>query len=604
MLLKLGIKNINIFKGGIFIKRNLKLIKIMLPYFKEYKWILFFDLVCAGFTTLTEMTLPIVMRKVTNAGLGLETLTMSTLLRLCLMLFIMKIVDVSAGYYMVKVGHIMGAKIETKMRYDVFNHLQKLSNAYFSETKVGKIMARITSDLFDITEFAHHCPEEYFIGIIKITFSFIILFRINIFMTLVIFSLIPIMIFFASKYNRGMRKGFKGQKKQIGNLNSDIEDTLLGIKVVKSFANEDLESRKFQKGNLKFLSIKELTYSSMAGFFSIIKSFDGILYILVILMGGYFIINKTINAGDVVAFMLYVSTLLVTINRVVAFTEQFQLGMTGIERFNEIMNAKIEIFDENDAIELENVKGKIEFKNVNFTYNDKETCVLENISFTIKEGEKVAFVGSSGVGKTTLCNLIPRFYDINSGAILIDDKNIKSFTLKSLRNNIGMVQQDVYLFSGSVKENIKYGKPDATDEEIENAAKLAGALEFIQDLPQGFDTYVGERGVKLSGGQKQRISIARVFLKNPPILILDEATSALDNQSERIVQDSLEKLSKGRTTLTIAHRLTTIQSADTIYVLTENGISEKGNHNELMNKRGYYYELYTGYKKMETLNIN
>ncbi|MDU1009662.1 ABC transporter ATP-binding protein [Finegoldia magna] len=574
-------------------KRNLNLIKRVMPYFKKYKFILMFDLFCAALTTLTDMVLPMILRRLTNAGLGTYTLTREMIFRMAGLLLIMKIIDLLAGYYMTKTGHIMGAKIETDMRYDVFQHLQKLSDSYFNETKVGQIMARITSDLFDITEFSHHCPEEYFIGLIKIIVSFAILVRLNTLLTVILFLSIPLMIVFASKYNRRMRKGFKEQKRHIGVLNADIEDSLLGVKVVKSFANEDVEIEKFQKGNKKFLDIKSETYSSMAGFNTITKAFDGIMYIIVVLFGGLFLVEGKMSSGDIVAFILYVQTLLTTVRRIVEFTEQFQRGMTGIERFTEIMDQDIEIFDDEDAVDLENVKGKIEIKNVSFKYNNNNENVLNNISFTINSGQKVALVGPSGGGKTTLCNLIPRFYDVEDGEIFVEGIDVRKIKLQSLRSNIGMVQQDVYLFSGTVRENILYGKPDASEQEIIDASKAAGAYDFIMNLENGFDTYVGERGVMLSGGQKQRISIARVFLKNPPILILDEATSALDNKSEFIVQESLENLAKGRSSLTIAHRLTTVQNADLILVLTEEGIIERGTHQQLMEQKGYYYNLYT-----------
>lgn len=574
-------------------KRNLNLIKRVMPYFKKYKFILMFDLFCAALTTLTDMVLPMILRRLTNAGLGTYSLTREMIYRMAALLLVIKIIDLLAGYYMTKTGHIMGAKIETDMRYDVFQHLQKLSDSYFNETKVGQIMARITSDLFDITEFSHHCPEEYFIGFIKIIVSFVILVRLNALLTVILFLSIPLMIVFASKYNRRMRKGFKEQKHHIGVLNADIEDSLLGVKVVKSFANEDVEIEKFQKGNKKFLDIKSETYASMAGFNTITKAFDGIMYIIVVLFGGLFLVEGKMSSGDIVAFILYVQTLLTTVRRIVEFTEQFQRGMTGIERFTEIMDQDIEIFDDDDAVDLENVKGKIEIKDVSFKYNNNSENVLNNISFTINPGQKVALVGPSGGGKTTLCNLIPRFYDVEDGEILVEGIDVRKIKLQSLRSNIGMVQQDVYLFSGTVRENILYGKPDATEQEVIDAAKAAGAYDFIMNLENGFDTYVGERGVMLSGGQKQRISIARVFLKNPPILILDEATSALDNKSEFIVQESLENLAKGRSSLTIAHRLTTVQNADLILVLTEEGIIERGTHQQLMEQKGYYYNLYT-----------
>lgn len=584
---------INFKRKDTSMKRNLNLIKRVMPYFKKYKFILMFDLFCAALTTLTDMVLPMILRRLTNAGLGTYSLTREMIYRMAALLLVIKIIDLLAGYYMTKTGHIMGAKIETDMRYDVFQHLQKLSDSYFNETKVGQIMARITSDLFDITEFSHHCPEEYFIGFIKIIVSFVILVRLNALLTVILFLSIPLMIVFASKYNRRMRKGFKEQKHHIGVLNADIEDSLLGVKVVKSFANEDVEIEKFQKGNKKFLDIKSETYASMAGFNTITKAFDGIMYIIVVLFGGLFLVEGKMSSGDIVAFILYVQTLLTTVRRIVEFTEQFQRGMTGIERFTEIMGQDIEIFDDEDAVDLEDVKGKIEIKDVSFKYNNNSENVLNNISFTINPGQKVALVGPSGGGKTTLCNLIPRFYDVEDGEILVEGIDVRKIKLQSLRSNIGMVQQDVYLFSGTVRENILYGKPDATEQEVIDAAKAAGAYDFIMNLENGFDTYVGERGVMLSGGQKQRISIARVFLKNPPILILDEATSALDNKSEFIVQESLENLAKGRSSLTIAHRLTTVQNADLILVLTEEGIIERGTHQQLMEQKGYYYNLYT-----------
>lgn len=584
---------------------NKVLIKRFAPYFTKYRHILFIDLLCAGLTTVSELVLPILLRYMTQtASEDISLLTPSLIFKLSGMYLVLKIIDVIANYYMAKTGHIMGAKIETDMRRDVFNHLQKLSDSYFNETKVGELMARITADLFDITEFAHHCPEEYFIGAIKIIVSFIVLFNINIAMTLIIFAIIPIMIIASSKWSKMMRRGFKAQRNHIGDLNADIEDSLLGVRVVKSFANEDKEIEKFEKGNQEFLEIKKETYSSMAGFHTVTRAFDGIMYVAVILFGGLFINKGTLQPSDLVAYVLYVTTLLQTVRRIVEFTEQFQRGMTGIERFIEIMDQDIEIFDDKDAVELKDVKGKVELRDVTFRYNENGENILEDTNLIINPGENVALVGPSGGGKTTLCNLIPRFYDVNEGKVLVDDIDVKDLTLKSLRENIGMVQQDVYLFSGTVYENIIYGKPEATKEEVITAAKLANVYDFIMDLPKGFDTYVGERGLMLSGGQKQRISIARVFLKNPPILILDEATSALDNKSEKVIQKSLEMLAEGRSTLTIAHRLTTVQNADRIIVLTEDGIVEQGSHQELMDKEGFYYNLYKqGGASLETMDL-
>ena len=540
------------------------------------------------------MILPLILRYLTNVGIADPgSLTLNLIVRIAVIFVLIKCVELVAVYYMASIGHIMGAKIETDMRFDMYKHLQTLSDNFYNETKVGQIMSRMTNDLFDITEFSHHCPEEYFIGFIKICISFVILLNINVPLTLAVYVMIPVMFISTSKFKNSMRRAQKKQRVHVGDLNSSIEDSILGIKVVKSFANEDIELEKFERDNNKFLSIKELFYKSMAGFNTVNRSIDGLMYFIIIVFGGYQMMNGRLEPGDMLAYIMYVTTLLATVKRIVEFTEQFQKGMTGIERFNEIMSIEAEIVDSPHAIDLTDVKGNIEFKNVSFRYNKKLDYVLENFNLDIKAGKNIALVGPSGGGKTTVCALIPRFYDVSDGGIFVDGKNIKDFSLYSLRNNIGIVQQDVYLFSGTIMENIRYGKPDATEEEIIEAAKLASAYDFIMELEEGFDTYVGERGVKLSGGQKQRISIARVFLKNPPILILDEATSALDNNSEAVIQESLEVLSKGRTTITIAHRLTTIQNADMIVVMTADGIVEKGSHEELMENKAYYYNLYT-----------
>lgn len=453
-------------------------------------------------------------------------------------------------------------------------------------------MGRITNDLFDVTEFAHHCPEEFFIAAIKTVISFIILVRINVPLTILIFLCIPVMFFVCLKLNRRMKGAFSKQRNQIGELNARIEDSLLGHKVVKAFTNEDMENGKFEHDNGVFLDIKRLTYRYMALFHTTVKMFDGLMYVLVLVAGGFFMVKGQIVPGDLVAYMMYVSTLIATIRKIIEFAEQFQRGMTGIERFLQIMDADIEIFDEEDAIELVNPQGNIVFEDVTFEYPDDHNQVFEGLNLQIRAGEKVAIVGPSGGGKTTLCNLIPRFYDVSKGRITLEGQDIKHFTLKSLRGNIGIVQQDVYLFSGTIYENIVYGRPGADRKEVIEAAKRAGAHEFIMELKNGYDTYVGERGVKLSGGQKQRISIARVFLKNPPIIILDEATSALDNESEFAVAQSLAKLSEGRTTLTIAHRLSSIRNSDRILVLTDAGIVEEGNHEELLARKGIYHHFY------------
>ena len=569
------------------------LIGRFIPYFKPYKNVLLLDLFCTFLTTGCDLILPMILRFLANKGTeDLSSITVQLIASLAGVYLVLRIIDAIANYYMTRIGHIMGARIETDMRKDAFDHIQKLSDSYFNNTKVGQIMSRITNDLFDVTEFAHHCPEEFFIAGVKIVISFILLSRINLALTTIIFIFIPLMVIFSMDQNRKMKRAFKKQRVQIGELNSRLEDSLLGVRVVKAFANEDIEAEKFTQDNRKFLGTKKETYKYMAGFKIITCIFDGIMYLVLLIAGGIFMMKGLIQPADLFVFTLYVTTLLATVKRIVEFTEQFQKGMTGIERFIEIMDSDIDIFDDEDAKELNNVKGSIEFKNVSFGYNDKDKEVLSNINLSIKEGEKVALVGPSGGGKTTICNLIPRFYDTTQGSIYLDNNDIKKVTLKSLRKNIGIVQQDVYLFAGTVYENIAYGDPNATREQIIEAAKLAGAHEFISELKDGYDTYVGERGVKLSGGQKQRISIARVFLKNPKILILDEATSALDNESEYLVSKSLERLAKGRTTLTIAHRLTTIQNADRILVLNENGIVEQGSHKELLDKKGVYHQLY------------
>ncbi|MBE6036858.1 MAG: ABC transporter ATP-binding protein [Clostridiales bacterium] len=574
------------------------LVKRFLPYFKKYKWILVMDLFCAALTTICDLVLPLIVRRITDTAIDdLASLTVSLVLKLGVLYIVLRIIDVAANYYMAYTGHVMGARIETDMRRDLFHHLQDLSFSYYSNTKVGQIMGRITSDLFDVTEFAHHCPEEYFIAGLKLVVSFVILAQTDLLLTVIIFAMIPFMIACSMAFRGRMRRAFKKSRYQIGELNAQVEDSLLGIRVVKSFANETVEEEKFNKGNVDFLEIKKEQYNAMAGFQSTVRFFDGAMYIIVVVVGALFLIADRIDAADLMAYLLYVSMLLTAIRKIIDFTEQFQKGMSGIERFIEIMDATSEITDRPDAKELPPVKGEIVFDKVSFHYSDDEKQILSNIDLRVPAGESVALVGPSGGGKTTLCNLIPRFYDVTAGRILVDGHDVKDVTSRSLRSQIGVVQQDVYLFSGTVLENIEYGKPGASREEVMEAAKKAGAHEFILALPDGYDTYVGERGVKLSGGQKQRISIARVFLKNPPILILDEATSALDNESELLVQQSLEKLAKGRTTFTIAHRLTTIRNARVILVLTEEGIAEQGTHEELMAKNGVYAGLYRMYQR-------
>ncbi|MBQ8416074.1 MAG: ABC transporter ATP-binding protein [Clostridia bacterium] len=580
-------------------------LKKFLPYYKKYRGTMIFDLFCAALTTVCELVLPMIVRRITGAASSenLSELTLELILGTGALYILLRIIDTAANYFMTSTGHIMGTRIETDMRRDLFSHLQKLSFSYYDNTKVGTLMSRMTADLFDVTEFAHHCPEEFFIAGIKIIGSFILLCTINVPLTLIVFSVIPVILIVSVVFRLKMRANFRESRKQIGELNSQIEDSLLGIRVTKSFARESEEAQKFDTGNCEYLRIKAERYRIMGAFHSSTRLFDGIMYIVVVIVGAIFMMGlgglPAITPADYVAYLMFVTTLLTSIRRIVEFAEQFQLGLSGIERFNEIMETEPEIKDAPNATDLCNVAGKVEFCDVSFHYETEQRNVLTHLDLCVKAGENVALVGPSGGGKTTLCSLIPRFYEISSGKILIDGTDIKSVTMRSLRECIGVVAQDVYLFSGSVKDNIAYGKIGATDQEIEEAARLAGAHDFIADLPNGYDTYVGERGVKLSGVQKQRISIARLFLKNPPILILDEATSALDNESERLVQKSLEALAKGRTTFTIAHRLTTVRNADRILVLTENGIEESGTHTELLQKGGIYSELYQLYAEIE-----
>ncbi|WP_311516614.1 ABC transporter ATP-binding protein [uncultured Anaerococcus sp.] len=573
---------------------NKYLLKRFVPYYKPYKQILTIDLISAALTTISQLVLPLLLSYLTDwAQLGM--LDVSRVVKVAIVYVLTKFIEVASRFVMQSFGHIMGAKIERDMRGDVFNHLLNMDTEFFNEAKIGQLMTRMTTDLNEITEFAHHVPEEFLVGAIKLLVSFAVLLTINCKLSLIIYILIPIMYIFSRKSRAKFRLATMNTRRQIGEINSGIEDTLLGISVVKSFANEHIEMQKFGKENEKFADIKKDQYFNMASYFMVKDAFSGLMYAVLILVGGIFVINKKISAGDLIAFTMYLNMLVATIERLINFTDTYEKGTTGIERFVQIMNLKKDIYDFEDSKDLDKVKGKIEFDHVYFKYpqtSEEDPYVLYDMSFTINVGENIALVGPSGVGKTTISKLIPRFYDVNSGVIRIDDENIKNLTIDSLRDSIGIVQQDVYLFSGTVKDNIRYGKENATEEEIVKAAELAGALDFIKDLPDGFDTYIGERGIKLSGGQKQRISIARVFLKNPPILILDEATSALDNRSEAIVQQSLEKLSKGRTTLTIAHRLSTIINADEILVLTYDGIAERGSHKELLDKKGVYYKLY------------
>ena len=577
--------------------QSLRVFQRFMPYFRPYMGVMLLDLFCATLTTVCDLVLPLIVRFITSAVTSdAAALTISVVLRLGAVYLLLRVIDTAAYYYMQSIGHVMGSRIESDLRRDLFSHYQELSNDFYDNTKIGQLMSRITTDLNDITEFAHHMPEELLIVVLKVVVAFVILCGSSVLLTVIIFAVLPLMVYFSNKFAKKMRASFKASRHELGELNSQVEDSLSGIRVVKSFANEELEKEKFAERNSVFLRIKKGMYHNMAGFHSVTRLFDGVMYILVVVLGAVFMIHGRISAPDFVAYLLYVQTLLTSIRRFVEFTEQLQRGMTSFERFDEVMHEPVTIQEKPDALELDGVRGEIEFDDVSFAYESTREQVLTNISLTVRPGESVALVGPSGSGKTTLCSLIPRFYDVTSGAIRIDGHDVRDFTLKSLRSHIGVVQQDVYMFSGTVLNNIEYGKPGASREEIIRAAKLAGAHEFISELENGYDTYVGEHGLKLSGGQKQRISIARVFLKNPPILILDEATSALDNESERLVQQSLEKLMHGRTTFTIAHRLTTIRSADKILVLTDEGIVEQGSHAELMAREdGVYHRLYQLY---------
>lgn len=580
------------------------LLKRFYPYFKPYWHILVFDLLCASLTSVCDLVLPVIVRYITNTVTTTPSdLTARLVVRITVLYITLRIIDVAANYYMQNRGHIMGAQIEKDMRKDLFAKFQELSYGYYNSNKTGQLISRITTDLFDITEFAHHCPEEYFIAAVKIVVAFTVLIQVNVPLTLLLFALIPLMLVCAMKFRVRMRNAFKWQRSELGEINSHVEDSLLGIRVSKSFANEDVEEKRFEEGNERFLTTKKVGYRNMAGFRGVTRLFDGLMYISIVFFGSLALIRGLITAGDFIAYLMYVAVLLESVRRVVEFTEQFQRGITGIERFVEIMDTEIEIEDAPGAVDMpEDVRGDIEFRDVSFAYEagrdaDEHstpagTLVLSHINISIASGENVAVVGPSGAGKTTFCNLIPRFYDVSGGAVLIDGRDIREYKVRSLRTKIGMMQQDVYLFSDTVAGNIEYGRPGATREEIIEAAKLAGADEFINDLSDGYDTYVGERGARLSGGQKQRISIARVFLKNPPVLILDEATSSLDNESERYVQESLAELAKGRTTITIAHRLSTVKNADRIVVLTEDGIAEEGSHDDLLKKGGIYADMY------------
>lgn len=580
-------------------EKNLSLIRRFFPYLKKHLKTELLVLLCAATSAACEIALPLIVRRITDTGVeNPEGLTVNLILIIAAAYIALRALDSLASFCQSYWGHRMGVKIENSMREDMFDHLQKLSFTFFDNTKVGQLMSRMTSDLFDVAEWAHHFPEMVLMTVVKFVASFYIFATMDIRFAVAIFILMPFMIILTKKSRTKMRDTFKKSRHQVGEINARIEDSLLGVRVVRSFTNEKIEKEKFSKGNEKYVEIKNKSHKYMSQFHATVKLIDGITYISVVSVGALLMKQGITSPGDFAASLLLISTLLGSIRTIVDFSEQFSRGITGVERFVEIMNEEPDITDSENAVDIEDVQGEIEFKDVSFSYVKGEKEILHSLNLKIRKGGNVALVGPSGGGKTTLCNLIPRFYEAESGEILLDGKNIKDITLRSLRSNIGVVAQDVYLFSGTIRDNLIYGKADATDEELIEATKKAGAHEFISSLPNGYDTYIGERGVKLSGGQKQRISIARVFLKNPPVLLLDEATSALDNESEKLVQESLERLAKGRTTLTIAHRLTTIRNADEIVVLTEDGIAEQGSHSELMHKGGIYSNMYSMYATM------
>ncbi|MBE5958082.1 MAG: ABC transporter ATP-binding protein [Lachnospiraceae bacterium] len=570
--------------------RNLKR---LFNYYKPYKGLFFMDTFFAIVASLIALVIPLVVRYVTSTVIYLEpAIVRQRLIIIAVGVTVLVLIQCYANYFISNYGHVMGAKIEYDMRREIFEHYQKLSFSFFDDEKVGQLMSRITSDLFDITELLHHGPENLIISFIKLVGAFIILINISPILTLAAFALVPFMVIYAYYFNRKMKRTFKKNRVRVAQINEQIEDNLSGIRVVKSFANEDIENSKFDVGNNNFLEAKKDNYKYMGGYHSGLTAFTTMINLIVIVSGGFLIADHSINVTDLLTFLLYINIFTDPIKTLIDFTESFQNGYSGYERFAAILDIEPDIKDSEDAIELKDVKGDIVFDDVSFKYNDNSHRVLRHVNLNIPRGEYYALVGSSGTGKTTMCNLIPRFYDVTKGKITIDGVDIRNIKLKNLRNNIGIVQQDVYLFAGTVFDNILYGRPDATREEVIEAAKNANAHDFIMSLPNGYETDIGQRGIKLSGGQKQRLSIARVFLKNPPILIFDEATSALDNESEKVVKESLEKLAKNRTTIVIAHRLTTVKNAHKILVLTENGIEEEGSHEELLEMKNIYYDLY------------
>ena len=570
-------------------------LKKFIHYYGPYKTVFFIDLLCAAIISLVDLAYPQILRSATKTLFTQDkAIILQALPWIAIGLFMMYVIQSFCKYYVSCQGHIMGAKMERDMRQELFEHYEELSFSYYSQNNSGQMMSKLVSDLFDISEFAHHGPENLFISLVKIVGSFIFLFLINKKLALPLIVLVILMFLFSFRQNQKMQRTFMENRKKIGDVNASLQDTLSGIRVVQSFTNEEIEKNKFQKSNHAFLVSKKDNYRCMGEFMSSNLFFQGMMYLVTLVYGGYLIANNEMSAADLAMYALYIGIFISPIQILVELMEMMQKGLSGFRRFLDVMETEPEIQDAPDAVELKDVKGRVCYEDVSFHYSDDETTVLSHVSIEIPAGKSVALVGPSGGGKTTICSLLPRFYDVTGGRVTVDGQDVRSLTLKSLRSQIGVVQQDVYLFSGSIRDNIAYGKPDATEEEIIEAAKCANIHDFIMELPDQYDTFVGERGARLSGGQKQRISIARVFLKNPPILILDEATSALDNESERWIQHSLEELSKNRTTITIAHRLSTIKNADEIIVITENGIAERGTHETLLEKNG----IYAGYYNM------
>ena len=570
-------------------------LKNFIHYYGPYKTVFFIDLLCAAIISLVDLAYPQILRSATKTLFTQDkAIILQALPWIAIGLFMMYVIQSFCKYYVSCQGHIMGAKMERDMRQELFEHYEELSFSYYSQNNSGQMMSKLVSDLFDISEFAHHGPENLFISLVKIVGSFIFLFLINKKLALPLIVLVILMFLFSFRQNQKMQRTFMENRKKIGDVNASLQDTLSGIRVVQSFTNEEIEKNKFQKSNHAFLVSKKDNYRCMGEFMSSNLFFQGMMYLVTLVYGGYLIANNEMSAADLAMYALYIGIFISPIQILVELMEMMQKGLSGFRRFLDVMETEPEIQDAPDAVELKDVKGRVCYEDVSFHYSDDETTVLSHVSIEIPAGKSVALVGPSGGGKTTICSLLPRFYDVTGGRVTVDGQDIRSLTLKSLRSQIGVVQQDVYLFSGSIRDNIAYGKPNATEEEIIEAAKCANIHDFIMELPDQYDTFVGERGARLSGGQKQRISIARVFLKNPPILILDEATSALDNESERWIQHSLEELSKNRTTITIAHRLSTIKNADEIIVITENGIAERGTHETLLEKNG----IYAGYYNM------